>query len=175
MSAILRRLGQGLRALLAFATSPELDLAQRYLTEREFAAFQHLSRADQLHSLNVLRAALRAEPNAPAALIAAALLHDLGKSRYHLRVWQKTLAVLMLRLAPAFSQKLSQCERLSIWRAPFVVRKLHPKWSGELLRECSSDAVVIWLAENHHEDAAPFEEHEHFSLLTALQAADSTC
>ena len=175
MSAILRRLGQGLRALLAFATSPELDLAQRYLTEREFAAFQRLSRADQLHSLNVLRAVLRAEPNPPPALAAAALLHDAGKSRYHLEVWQKTLAVLMLRLAPAVGQKLSQGERLNIWRAPFIVRKQHPRWSGELLRECGSDAVVVWLAENHHKDASYFQDHKDLSLLITLQAADGAC
>ncbi len=171
---MLHRLGQGLRAVLAFATSPDLDLAGRYLTQRELAAFTRMSRADQLHSLNVLRSVLRAEPAAPAVLTAAALLHDVGKSRYHLAVWQKTLAVLMLRFAPGLSQKLSHEESFSKWRALFVVRRNHPKWSGELLRECGSDTVVIWLAENHHGDAKHYRDHKYISLLTTLQAADSS-
>lgn len=172
MTAARRRLGQGLRALMAFATSPDLNLARRYLTERELAEFVQLSRADQLHCLNVLRAVLRANPEAPPALTAAALLHDVGKSRYHLRVWQKTLAVLVLGLAPAHGRNLTLVEPPNSWRAPFIVHELHPKWSGELLRECGSEAAVIWLAENHHNDAEQYRGRKHYSLLKALQAAD---
>ncbi|MCY3780197.1 MAG: HD domain-containing protein [Chloroflexi bacterium] len=175
MSAILHRLAQGFRALLAFAASPDLGMAQRYLTQREYAAFKRMSRAEQLHSLNVLRSVLQAEPNAPAALAAAALLHDVGKSRYHLAVWQKTLAVLLLQLAPRLSHRLSQSESLNRWRAPFAVQRNHPKWSAEILDDCGSDAGLIWLAENHHEDAKLYLDHDHYALLIALQAADSSC
>ena len=174
MGAILHRLGQGLRALLAFAASPDLGMAQKHLTQCEYAAFKRMSRADQLHSLNVLRAVLRKEPNAPATLAAAALLHDVGKSRCHLAVWQKTLAVLLLRLAPGLSQGLSQSKSLNKWRAPFAVQRNHPMWSAKILDDCGSDAAIIWLAESHHEDAKLYRDHEHYALLTALQAADSS-
>ena len=101
MKPISRRLAQGLRALLAFAASPDLALAQQHLTDCEFAAFRALSRSEQLHSLNVLRAVLEEQPRAPRILSAAALLHDVGKSRRRLAVWQKTLAVLIQSFAPA--------------------------------------------------------------------------
>lgn len=175
MKAALHRLGQGIRALLAFAMSPDLGLAQQYLTQREFAAFQSMSRAEQLHSLNVLRAVLEAEPNAPTALTKAALLHDVGKSRYHMAVWQKTLSVFMLAFAPGLSRRHSNDDMLSKWRSPLVVRARHPKWSGEILRECGSDSAVIWLAENHQKDEARFRDHEYYPLLIELQAADRAC
>ena len=172
MKAALHRLGQGIRALLAFAMSPDLGLAQHYLTQREFAAFQTLSRAEQLHSLNVLRAVLGAEPNAPTALSSAALLHDVGKSRYHLAVWQKTLSVLILAFAPGISRRPSNDDLLSKWRSPLVVWARHPKWSGEILRECGSESAVIWLAENHHHDAERYRDQQYYPLLLKLQAAD---
>lgn len=168
-----RRLAQGLRALLAFATSPDLALAQKYLSNCEFAAFQAMSRSEQLHSLNVLRAVLDAQPNAPMALTAAALLHDVGKSRRRLAVWQKTLAVLFQSLAPALCQRLSREEAPSIWRIPFIVQQHHPKWGGEILRACGSDLELIWLVEQHQAETSEHQGHPAYKLLKRLQAADN--
>ncbi len=173
MKALRHRLGQGLRALLAFATRPDLDLAQQYLSACEFRAFCQLARAEQLHSLTVLRRALAADPAAPPALTAAALLHDVGKARYRLAVWQKTAAVLIQAGAPALSRRLSQGERLTVWRAPFIVGARHAKWSGETLRACGSDAAVVWLVERHQEEAAAFRGHALYELLLRLQEADN--
>lgn len=173
MNAVVRRLAQGLRALLAFATTPDLPLARQYLTNCEYAAFLEMSRAEQLHSLNVLRAVLKLEPAAPPALTAAALLHDVGKSRYRLAVWQKTLSVLVLAFAPPLDRQLSHDESIGFWRAPFAVRLHHPKWSAEILRKCGSDPAVIWLAEHHQAEAQDYRKHAHHHLLTKLQSADS--
>ncbi len=159
--------------MLAFAIEPDLALAGRYLNERELAAFNAMSRADQLHSLKVLRALLRTHQTAPDILLKAALLHDVGKSRCHLAVWQKTLAVLMARFAPGLCRRLSQGGSLSIWRAPFVVSRRHAQWSGEILRGIGADDALVWLAEHHHADQELFQEHQGLKLLAALQTADS--
>ena len=132
-----------------------------------------MSRADQLHSLNVLRSVLEIEPSAPPALKAAALLHDVGKARYHLNVLQKTVSVLVKRFAPALSRRLSRDGRLSFWYAPFSVRYHHARWSGEILRKCGADPAVIWLAEQHQQDADDYRDHPHCALLVGLQRADS--
>ena len=173
MKQVSRRLAQGLRALLAFATAPDLALAQKYLSKCEFAAFNTLSRSEQLHSLNVLRAILDAEPDAPRTLTAAALLHDVGKSRRRLAVWQKTLAVLVQAFAPALSRRLSREESPRAWRMPFIVRRHHPKWGGEILRACGSDSQLIWLVEQHQAEADAHQAHLAYPLLKRLQAADN--
>ena len=173
MKQLSRRLAQGLRALLAFAMSPDLALAQKYLSDCEFAAFQAMSRSEQLHSLKVLRAVLAAEPDAPSVLTAAALLHDVGKSRRRLAVWQKTLAVLVQSLAPGLSQQLSHEESPSAWRIPFIVRQHHPKWGGEILRACGSNAELIWLVEHHQAEANAHRAHPAVTMLRRLKAADN--
>ena len=173
MKEAVHRFEQGIRALLAFATSPDLDLAKQYLSNCEYLAFLTMSRSEQLHSLDVLRNVFSADAAAPKALTAAALLHDVGKSRHHLAVWQKTLSVLVETFAPPLSRYLSRDEKATLWRAPFTVLQHHPKWSGEILRNCGSDSAVIWLAERHQEDADVHRDHPHYALLTRLQRADS--
>ena len=173
MNAAVHRFSQGIGALFAFARLPDLELARRHLSACEFEAFRSMARSEQLHSLQVLQCALKSDPAAPRALVAAALLHDVGKSRYRLFVWQKTLAVIMEALAPGLSRRLSEDETITFWRAPFVVRRQHAKWSGEMLRACSSDDNVIWLVERHQDDAERFREHQYYDLLRSLQGADS--
>lgn len=172
MTPKLQRVQQGIRALLAFATPLDAHLAQQHLSQAELIAFQQMSRAEQLHSLNVLRDVLAQADVTPNALAVVALLHDVGKSRYHLAVWQKTIAVLVKAFIPRLSNHLSRDETLNFWRAPFTVRTYHPKWSAEILRDCQSDAVAIWLAEHHQDIADLHSEHPNFQLLCRLQEAD---
>ena len=173
MSALIYRFGQGMRALLSPATPVDLQLASSYLSAPELRAFQAMSRADQLHSLRVLREVLKMVERPPPVLTAAALLHDVGKSRYHLALWQKTLAVLVKSLRPELTDALGEQENLRPWRAPFSVRRHHPRWGGEILRGCHSDARVVWLVERHQRRSTARGDHPCYPLLRLLQAADS--
>ena len=172
MTAARIRIRQGIRALLAGAKPVDFMLARRHLSEREFAVFQQMSRAEQHHSLKVLRDVLAQGETTPGALAAAALLHDVGKSRCHLAVWQKTAAVLVKAVAPGLAAQLGRDESIRFWRAPFTLHKHHAKWGGEILRGCGSEGAVIWLAEHHQENAEDHRRHPHYGLLKRLQMAD---
>ena len=175
MEAALNRIEQGIRALFAFATPVDLHLAKQYLSARELDAFQKMSRADQLHSLNVLRTVLPEREAVAPPLAVAALMHDVGKCRCHLTVWQKTMAVLVAHLMPSLADRLGREEDLSIWRAPFVVRSQHAQWSAEILRACCADEVAVWLVEHHQADILALGENPQAALLQCLQRADEAC
>ncbi len=170
----IHRLRQGLRALFAFARPVDYALAGQYLTPEQVALFRRMRRGEQLHSLNVLRAVLSQRDTTPPELAIAALLHDAGKSRYPLRLWQKTIAVLVLAFAPSAFRRLSVGDPRTWWARPFVVYVDHPAWSAELLAQTGASASAVWLAAHHQDDAALHRMHELFPLLQRLQAADDT-
>ncbi len=172
MTSATQRVQQGLRALLAFATRVDLELAQHHLSPAEFDAFQNMAKAEQLHSLNVLRDVLAQADTTPHALAVVALLHDVGKSGYHLAVWQKTIAVLLKKAFPSFASRLANRDKLTFWTAPFIVRAHHPRWSADILRTCDSDEIAIWLAEHHQDPAELYIDHANYELLCRLQVAD---
>lgn len=172
MSAV-KRIQQGIRALFAFTQSVDYQLAERYLNPEQMALFRQMEKSEQLHSLNVLHDVLDQEEYTPDDLAVAALLHDAGKIRYPLAIWQKTLSVLVKTLLPALDARLIAEDRLSFWRAPFVVRHYHPGWGGELLRESGASDTIVWLVTHHADSAQRWQTHPSHSLLLRLQEADN--
>lgn len=165
------RVRQGLRALFAFSRPVDADLAARHLTPEQLALFESMRRSEQLHSLNVLRVVL-AQGDTPPELAVAALLHDAGKSRYPLAIWQKTSAVLVRAFAPGLYRRLSQRDPDSLWARPFVVSVRHPSWSAELLARAGASDAAVWLV-THHQDAPElWRDHDDYPLLKRLQSAD---
>src|SRR4051812_31589967 len=116
--AVAIRLRQGLRALFAFTRPVDDALADAYLSPAQRPLFRRMRRGEQLHSLNVLRAVLAQADETPPALAAAALLHDVGKSRYPLRLWQKSIAVLVRAVLPTLFVRLSADDPRNFWARP---------------------------------------------------------
>ena len=174
MPAITYRIKQGLRALFAFSTEVDDDRVRRYLSAPEYDLFQTMARAEQLHSVHVLQSVLAQSPETPPELAAAALLHDVGKARYHLAVWQKTVSVLSETFVPGLFTRLSAGDNFSWWRAPFMVRQQHPAWGADMLTAIGSDPLVTWLVGHHahHLDDCDAPE-QHIQLLARLKRADS--
>ena len=174
MATITYRIKQGLRALFAFRADVDDALVRRHLSGPEYDLFKTMARAEQLHSVHVLRSVLAQSPETSPELATAALLHDVGKARYHLAVWQKTVSVLAESFAPGLFNKLSTGDDLNWWRAPFMVRQQHPAWGADMLTAIGSDPLVIWLVGHH---ARPLDAGEapeaHLHLLARLKQADS--
>jgi hypothetical protein len=171
--AAVQRFRQGIRALLAFSRPVEQDLVRSVLTGEQVALFQRLQRSEQQHSIHVLRTLMAADEAVPRDLAAAALLHDVGKPRYPVRVWQKTLNVLIRHFVPRLYRHWSeQGSPNNPFARACVVAKHHPQWGGGLAETVNVSERTLWLIEHHAEDPVKWEDHPNFSLLLRLQQAD---
>jgi hypothetical protein len=173
MTTAVYRLRQGLRALFAFTQTVDYPLAVQHLTPPLLASFRQMRRSEQLHSLRVLRALL-AEGDVSPALATAALLHDVGKSRYPLSLWQRSLPVAVKKLSPALLARLSRANPQNRWLRGFVVYVHHPAWSGDIVTAGSGSTDAVWLCTQHADNAGQWRTHPLHGDLLRLQAADDT-
>jgi putative nucleotidyltransferase with HDIG domain len=164
------RISQGLRVLFAFALPLDSSEAERLLTPPLLALFRRMRRADQRHSLSVMRTLVEQGHTDPD-LLAAALLHDVGKVRHPITLFGRTLAVLARAFAPKRHAQWGQGE-LSGWRRPFVVAHQHSVWSAEMLAEAGAPPMVVALARRHQTPLDGSPQSEEDRLLMLLQEVD---
>mgnify|MGYP001167402724 CR=1 FL=1 len=173
MAAALYRVRQGLRALFAFAYPVDYAQVERFLSPALLAHFRAMRHSEQLHSLRVLEA-VRHGGDLTSGLAVAALLHDVGKSRYPMSLWQRTLPVLVKRFLPQIFARLSAGDPTRRWQRGFVVYAHHPAWSADIIAENDGPADAVWLAAHHADDPAQWREHPLYEQLCRLQAADDS-
>ncbi len=145
-------------------------LVGRYLPPDAVELFRAMPRYDQKHALNVF-GTLQRQGKAEPDLLAAALLHDVGKSPPQggkLRLWHRVAVVLMRAFWPGLLERLGQ-EELGGWRQPFHTQQHHAAIGADLAGQAGCSPGVVALI-RHHEEAAGRAGNP---LLAALQAADS--
>jgi HD domain-containing protein len=169
--AATQRVRQGIRALLAFSGPVDTALAAEYLSPALMNCFEQMRRSEQLHSLNVLRDTL-AQGSTPPDLAIAALLHDVGKSRYPFPTWQKTLVVLAKVFTPRLFERLSQGSEKHFWQRPFVLSEHHPTWSAQIIAAAGAPERAVWLVAHHADSLSQWADHPYLYLLERLKQAD---
>ncbi|MAU01709.1 MAG: hypothetical protein CL608_31610 [Anaerolineaceae bacterium] len=140
------------------------------LSPRELALFERFALNDQWHSYRVMKMLREAGHDHPALLIAA-LLHDVGKTKLPLSIWERSLIVLASILLPRQTAVWGQGEAVG-WKRPFVVKMQHPAWSAEMVTAVDSDPLAIVLIQRHQDPIAPDDQSEEAKLLRLLQWAD---
>lgn len=167
------RVGQFIQALTAEVPEEEVERATRILPPQAKVLFRRQAIQDQHHALAVYRALRRAGHTNPS-LLAAGLLHDVGKAAVGLPAWQRAVIVLLDRFAPRLLHWMSRGEPEG-WRRPFVVHAQHPQIGARWAEEAGCSPLTVALIRRHQEQLpgclslASWEER----LLAALQAADN--
>jgi hypothetical protein len=103
------RLRQFWSALYAAPSADQLGEASSLLTLPQMALFRQMHRSEQAHSIQVMAAVFHASDGVPDEarrdLLRAALLHDVGKSRYPVRIWERVLIVLFKAFLPGMVER----------------------------------------------------------------------
>ncbi len=165
------RIGQGLRALLAFAIPLDKGPAQEVLSPELFRLFARMRRSEQHHALRVMRRLIAAGHTQPDLLIAA-LLHDCGKARHPLGLAGRTLVVLTRAMLPRRAARWGGGEPRGL-RRPFVIAYQHPAWSAEDMAAAGASPLAAALARRHQEPYIKTPRNEEERLLALLQWADN--
>lgn len=136
-------------------TASQMGRARSILNPAEFDLFNRLQPGEQSHSLTVLNKLLAAGENNPDLLVAA-LLHDVGKILYPLKLWERAWIVVGQAFFPRLSKEWASghpgnLEGLSFWKRAFVVAEQHPQWGAELATQANSSLLVVNLIRRHQE------------------------
>ena len=145
---------------------PVLEAALRaHLNPEGARLFRRMQPSEQAHAWGVC-GRLEAAGMRDLDLLAAALLHDAGKSLRPLSLAERVVIVLGRRFVPRRAADWSRGEPHG-WRGAFVAARQHPEWGAELAQAAGASARTVDLIRRHQEPA-PGDE-----LLKALQAADN--
>ena len=152
-------------------TEEELAPARSVLTVEQMQLFTRLQPSEQIHALRVLQTVQQQGETDPD-LQTAALLHDIGKTRAPLKLWERVVIVLGKRFFPERAKSWGRGQPQGM-RRPFVIAEQHPAWGGEMASEVGASPLTVSLICRHQTPVGfpPITEHEDH-LLKILQAAD---
>lgn len=149
---IFYRIRQFRLALTAAPSAEDLELADMYLSPPLMALFMQMAKSEQAHSCTILRQLLE-DGGDLNDLFVAALLHDVGKSRYPLSLWERVAVVLGKTFAHNFTGKWSQGEPRG-WKRPFIVASNHAEWGAEMAQAAGASPLSAKIIKRHQE---PFD------------------
>jgi hypothetical protein len=168
-----------LAAARAPLSAAELAQAQQAADQAGMPAagwslFEAMSRADQRHSLAVLRD-LQAAGQGEPALWQAALLHDCAKHRDGVALWHRVAVVIGRAAWPALIARLRRTDAPRR-RAPWFglwAHLHHPERGAALAQAAGCAPLAVWLMAHHQDDLAAADgDADAQRLLAAFQAAD---
>lgn len=140
------------------------------LSGPEQTLFARFSPRDQQHSYLVYRT-LRDAGHDHAQLLAAALLHDIGKVRVPPSVWDRMWPVLIEKVFPRLAARWGACEPTG-WRRSFAIRHQHAAWGADMAAAAGSPPLTVLLIRRHQDPPDLGAADETDELLRLLQWAD---
>lgn len=163
MHSYIYRLWQ-VREQLGFAaplSNEERGEVARWLPSTAFALFTSMTPADQRHSLRVclgLQAGGCVDPD----MLAAALLHDVGKARGRVPFWTRPVIVIGKRFAPGLLTRVAVYPRdgLPRWRRELGNAWWHAEVGANLAAAAGlSERATLYIRTHHLPDGPAAELH----------------
>ncbi len=140
------------------------------LSEAEYGLWRRMTGADRRHSVQVGQDVERILGNeATPPVLAAALLHDVGKIDADLGTWGRVIATLSAKVAGRDAAKL--------WiKSSGFTRKVglylhHPEIGADMLELAGSDPLTVSWTEEHHRPAEEWTLPP--EITAALNEADN--
>lgn len=166
----------------AFRATPgvqDIELARGILPPTLLSLFLKLQPGEQVHSLKLCKELANQGHNSQD-LLAAALLHDVGKILVPLALWQRVWIVLAQALLPRQVEAWMEPEPLQTrpqqkyprWRMALIASRLHPDWGAALAFEAGASPLTTWLIRNHALKEPQTGTPGELQLLRQLQALD---
>ena len=173
--SILYRARQFWNALVSAPSLEDLEMISQLLDSAQMGLFRQMHRSEQAHSIQVMQAVKVASERLSVEqrknLLQAALLHDVGKNRYPLRLWERVLIVLAKAFTPDRVQEWGEGEPRG-WRRAFVIARQHPVWGAQMAAEAGASPLTVSLIQRHQDPLAHAGEALEDQLLRLLQSAD---
>ncbi len=141
-----------------------------YLNPVQIVLFQRMKPSEQVHAFGMLER-LQDSGHHDPDLLAAALLHDVGKILSPLSLLDRVVIVLGQRLVPRCSRRWGEGS-LNRFRRPFIVAAHHPDWGADLAMRAEVSPLAVELISCHQQPLPNNPDTDRDRLLAALQAAD---
>ena len=143
------------------------------LSPSQMVLFAGMQPSEQAHALRMLDA-LQTQGETDSDLLMAALLHDAGKQRCPLHLWERVVIVLVQAVSPSLVRSWGEPPAGSCrgWRKPFSVAAQHAEWGAALALEAGASPLAAALIRRHPLPAPADSTLWEDSLLRRLQAVD---
>ena len=146
------RVYQFIKAICSHIDSSEITWALDNLPPEAGLLFLKQSRSEQRHALDVAQSIMKEQTTLSVSnyqnLLAAALLHDCGKSKVCNRLWHRVFIVLMQKMPQSIRSRLERSH--TVFAAPLKTASQHAIWGCNLARGAGLNPVICLLIYEHH-------------------------
>ena len=149
---------QQLGSVPPLTSEERLEVANR-LPSSALPLFESMSDADQQHALRVCRG-LQARGCSDEDMLAAALLHDIGKANGRVPFWTRPVIVLGKQLAPRLLERLASYPRAGQprWRRSLGYAWWHADIGADMAAEAGLSQRAVLYIRTHHQARGPAAE-----------------